>query len=46
MKHKISITVEEDTILRIQEAMRSKTFRNKSHFFEMAAHELLKKELE
>jgi hypothetical protein len=41
MKHKLSITIDEDTILRIRDKLRSKKYRNKSHFFEMAAVALL-----
>ncbi|MBW2979828.1 hypothetical protein KY360_00245 [Candidatus Woesearchaeota archaeon] len=43
MRHKLSITIDEDTIFRIQDLLRSKTYRNKSHFFEIAASELIKK---
>lgn len=42
MKHKLSITIDEDTIFKIQDRLRSKTYRNKSHFFEVAADMLLK----
>jgi hypothetical protein len=42
MKHKLSITVGEDTLLQIREVLRSKAFRNKSHFFEVAATQLIK----
>ena len=42
MKHKLSITVDEDTVLKIQDLLRSRTYRNKSHFFEMAAYKLIK----
>jgi len=41
MRHKISITVDEDTLQSIGNALRSKKYRNKSHFFEMAAEKLL-----
>ena len=41
MKHKLSITIDEDTLLRIRDIIRSKTYRNKSHFFEVAAHKLI-----
>ena len=43
MRHKLSITIDEDTIFKIQDLLRSKTYRNKSHFFEMAASELIKR---
>ena len=42
MKCRISITIEEDTLVRIREALRFKQFRNKSHLLEVAADELLK----
>ncbi|MBT6518516.1 hypothetical protein HOK51_01635 [Candidatus Woesearchaeota archaeon] len=41
MKHKISITLDEDTLVAVREAMRSKEFRNRSHFFEIAASKLI-----
>ncbi|MBN1157637.1 ribbon-helix-helix protein, CopG family [Candidatus Woesearchaeota archaeon] len=41
MRHRISITLDEDTLLRVRELLRSKTYRNKSHFFEIAANNLL-----
>ncbi len=41
MKHKLSITVEEDTVLKIFDLLRGKTYRNKSHFFEIAANRLI-----
>jgi len=41
MRHKISITVDEDTLFGVYRAMRSKKYRNKSHFFEVAAEKLL-----
>ncbi len=44
MRHRISITIDEDNVLRIRDLLRTKTYRNKSHFFEIAANELLKKE--
>ena len=40
MKHRISITLEEDTLLKVKTALRSKGFRNQSHFFELAAEEM------
>lgn len=42
MKHKLSITVEEGIVLRVFDALRTRKFRNKSHFFEAAAERLLK----
>ena len=46
MKHKLSISVEEETVLKVLEAMKSKEYRNKSHFFEVAAEKLLDGEKE
>ena len=45
MKHKLSISVEEETIIKIRDAMREGKFRNKSHAFEFAVNEVLKNEL-
>ena len=41
MKVKLSISVEEETVLKVLDRLRSKQFRNKSHFFEFAAERLL-----
>ncbi|MBD3312885.1 hypothetical protein GF345_00435 [Candidatus Woesearchaeota archaeon] len=41
MKHKISITIEEDILLKVFDRMRKRDFRNKSHFFEEAASRML-----
>ena len=41
MRHKISITLDEDTLLKVREVVRLKTFRNRSHFFEIAASKLV-----
>ena len=41
MRYKLSITIDEDTIVKIQELLRNKTYRNKSHFFEIAASKLI-----
>jgi Arc/MetJ-type ribon-helix-helix transcriptional regulator len=45
MKHRISITVDEDTILAVQDILRAKSrsgiFRNKSHFIEYAVKKFL-----
>ncbi|MBT4935350.1 hypothetical protein HOL21_04305 [Candidatus Woesearchaeota archaeon] len=46
MRHRVSITIGEDTLERIQDSLRSKTFRNKSHFFELAANKLLQEEVQ
>ncbi len=44
MKKKISITIEEDILKFLDKKVREKVFRNKSHGFESAVHELMKKE--
>ncbi len=41
MKHKLSISVSEDTIIKIREGMRKGLFRNKSHAFEYAVKKVL-----
>jgi Arc/MetJ-type ribon-helix-helix transcriptional regulator len=46
MKHKLSITMDEETIIKIREAIREGDFRNKSHAIEYAVKKLLKKEKE
>ena len=46
MRHKLSITIDQDTILKINDLMRSKKYRNKSHFFELAAAKMLDEEKE
>lgn len=46
MRHKLSITIGEDTILQIRNVLRNKTYRNKSHFFEIAAINLIEKEVQ
>jgi hypothetical protein len=43
MRQRISITIDEDTLDDIRTKLRSKVYRNKSHFFELAAIELLGK---
>jgi len=43
MKKKISITVEEELISRIEEELKQGLFRNKSHVVEYALMRLLKK---
>ncbi len=46
MKHKLSISVDEETIVKIQEAMRKGKFRNKSHAFEYAVNKVLRGDLQ
>ena len=42
MKHRISITLEENTVLKLKEAVRiGSEFRNQSHFVEVALKEKL-----
>ena len=43
MKHKLSISVGEETVFKVREAIREGKFRNKSHAFEFAVTEVLKK---
>ncbi len=40
MKHKLSITVDEEIVVKIQDSMRSGVFRNKSHAIEFALKKL------
>jgi len=41
MKVQTTITVNEETILKVQERIREGSFRNKYHFFEYAAKKLI-----
>lgn len=41
MKDKICISIDKDTLLEVKEKLRGDLFRNKSHFFEVAANRLL-----
>jgi len=43
-KCKVSVSVSEDTIVKIREAVRNKKFRNRSHAFEYAVDKLLGEE--
>jgi Arc/MetJ-type ribon-helix-helix transcriptional regulator len=43
-KCKVSVSVSEDTIVRIREAIRNKRFRNRSHAFEYAIAKVLEAE--
>ena len=40
-KYKVSVSVSEDTLLRIRAAIRNKKFRNRSHAFESAINQVL-----
>ena len=42
MKKKLSITIEEDKIRAIENIVESDSYRNKSHFIEMAVNKYLK----
>lgn len=44
MKHKLSITMDEETILEIKDKLRDSIFRNKSHLIEYAVQRFLKDE--
>jgi len=44
MKQKLSVTLDEETIMEIQEKLRSGIFRNKSHVVELAIKKLLEEE--
>ena len=46
MKHKVSISVNEETLTKIREAMCKGKFRNKSHAFEFAINEVLRGDAE
>jgi len=44
MKHRISITLDEETVLKLKETIRlSNNYRNQSHFVEIAIQEKLEK---
>lgn len=44
MKHKLSITMDEEAVLDILKAIETGRFRNKSHFVEFAVKKLLEEE--
>ena len=44
MKRKLSITMEENVITRIEDSLKTKKFRNKSHLIEYAVDRLLQEE--
>ena len=41
MKHKLSITLDEETLLAMREKMRTGIFRNKSHLVEYSIRKML-----
>ncbi|MBC8495646.1 hypothetical protein H8D36_05815 [archaeon] len=41
MKHKISISVDEETLIKIREGIRQRKFRNRSHAFEYSIEKVL-----
>lgn len=43
MKHKICISVDEETLIKVKEAVRNHVFRNKSHAFEAAVNKVMEK---
>lgn len=45
MKYKMSISVDENTVAKVQEALRNRKFRNKSHVFEYAVQKILSGEI-
>ena len=42
MRNKISVTIDEETLKKVEEMVESKIFRNRSHFFEVAAEKFVK----
>jgi len=42
MKYRMSISVDEKTVLKIREGIRKGLFRNKSHAFEFAVNQVMK----
>lgn len=42
MKHRLSISVDEETILKVRESIRKGIYRNKSHAFEAAVNEVMR----
>jgi len=40
-KHRVTISVDEDTLVKIREIIRSGNFRNRSHVFEQAVKQML-----
>jgi Arc/MetJ-type ribon-helix-helix transcriptional regulator len=41
MKHKISISIDEETLIALREQLRQKNFRNRSHAIESAIQKML-----
>jgi len=46
MKHKLSVTLDEEVVLGILDLLRDDTFRNKSHAVEYAVKKMLKERKE
>jgi|GEM_PF-767254 len=46
MKQKISISIGEETILKLDECLKKEIFRNKSHIIEIAINKFLREEEE
>ncbi|MBT3985110.1 hypothetical protein HOD38_00445 [archaeon] len=41
MKHKISVSIEEETLFRLREELRNRKYRNRSHAIEYALSKLI-----
>ena len=44
MKHQASITIDEETMLKVKAKLRDGLFRNQSHLFEIAVKKLLEEQ--
>ncbi len=44
MKSKLSVSVDEETVMKVQEKIRQRVFRNKSHAVEYALNKVLEME--
>jgi hypothetical protein len=42
MKHKVCISVDEETLIKVKKAVREHKFRNKSHVFEFCVNEVIR----
>jgi len=45
MKHRICISLDEDTVVKLREGLRKSIFRNKSHLVEHAVNDFLENKL-
>ena len=41
MKHRLSISVDEETVIKVRESIRKGIYRNKSHAFESAINKVI-----